>query len=102
MQSLDSDIQSVDEVSRQWLRGNDELRSYIARLVATVSAVKTELRDTQEKVWDDTGLLTGWIEQQYTIDGAPQQISAPTTLVFRRAADGWKLALFHSVPLPQP
>jgi ketosteroid isomerase-like protein len=57
------------------------------------------LRDVTEYVWDDTGLLTCWFEQRYILDGAEQQISAPTTIVFRRTAGEWKLALFHSVPL---
>ena len=101
MRSLGKDVQSVDEVSRQWLRGNDELRSYLAGLVAAVSVVHTELRGAEERVWGDTGLLTCWMEQNYTMDGNPQQISAPTTLVFRREGGEWKLALFHSIPLPE-
>jgi ketosteroid isomerase-like protein len=101
MRSLGQDVQSVDEVSRQWLRGNDELRSYLAGLVAAVSVVHTELRGAEERVWGDTGLLTCWMEQNYTMDGNAQQISAPTTLVFRREGGEWKLALFHSIPLPE-
>jgi ketosteroid isomerase-like protein len=41
------------------------------------------------------------IEQDYTLDGESQLISAPTTIVFRRDAGGWKAALFHSIPLPE-
>jgi ketosteroid isomerase-like protein len=101
LRSLGQDVQSVDEVSRQWLRGNDEVRSYLAGLVAAVSVVHTELQGAEERVWEDTGLLTCWLEQTYTIDGNPQQISAPTTLVFRREGGEWKLVLFHSIPLPE-
>ena len=101
MQLIVQDVQSVDEVSRRWLRGNDEVRGYLAGLVAAVSVIHTELREAQERVWGDTGLLTCWIEQNYTMDGNPQQISAPTTLVVRREGGSWKLALFHSIPLPE-
>ena len=101
MQLIAQDVQNVDEVSRRWLRGNDEVRGYLAGLVAAVSVVHTELREAQERVWGDTGLLTCWIEQNYTMDGNPQKVSAPTTLVFRREGGGWKLALFHSIPLPE-
>src|SRR5260221_6718517 len=101
MEFVAQDVQSVDEVSRQWLRGHEAVQRYIARLVAAVSVVNTELRDAEERLWGDTGLLTCWIDQSYTIDGDPQQISAPTTLVFRREGGDWKLALFHSIPLPE-
>ena len=101
MEFVAQDVQSVDEVSRQWLRGHEAVQRYIARLVAAVSVVNTELRDAEERLWGDTGLLTCWIDQSYTIDGNPQQISAPTTLVFRHEGGVWKLALFHSIPLPE-
>jgi ketosteroid isomerase-like protein len=101
MRSVAQDPQSVDEVSRQWLRGNDEIRGYLAGLVAAVSVVHTEVEGAEERIWGDTGLLTCWLKQSYTMDGDSQQVSAPTTLVFRRESGEWKLALFHSIPLPE-
>ena len=97
--NMDADAQSVDENSRRWLRGHDELESYLRGMIAMVTDVHTELRDVTEHVWDDTGVLTCWLEQRYTLDGDRQEISAPTTIIFRRANGEWKLALFHSVPL---
>jgi ketosteroid isomerase-like protein len=35
------------------------------------------------------------------MEGKAQHVSAPTTLVLRRQDGEWKLALFHSVPLPE-
>ena len=101
MRWVAQDAQSVDEVSRQWLRGNDEIRGYLAGVVAAVSDVHTEVEGAEERIWGDTGLLTCWLKQSYTMDGNPQQVSAPTTLVFRRESGEWKLALFHSIPLPE-
>ncbi len=101
MRSVAQDVQSIDEVSRRWLRGNDELRGYLAGLVAAVSAVRTEIEGAEERVWGDTGLLTCWMKQTYTKDGNDEQVSAPTTLVFRRESGEWKLALWHSIPLPE-
>ena len=98
---LGEDVQAVDEVSRQWLRGADALRDYIGGLVAAVSEVHTELRDGEERLWGDTGVYTCWIEQRYVLEGTAQQISAPTTLVFRRQGADWKLVLFHSIPLAE-
>ena len=60
-----------------------------------------EIRDPEERVWGDVGVLTCWLEQSYTMDGSAQQVSAPTTLVFRQEGGAWKIALFHSIPLPE-
>ena len=87
-------------ISRRWIRGS-ELESHLRQMLDQVNDVHTRLRDVTERVWDDTGVLTCWLEQRYTIEGAEQQISAPTTLVFRRSNGNWKLALFHSVPLTE-
>jgi ketosteroid isomerase-like protein len=95
---LGEDAQSVDEVSRQWLRGTDAVRDYISGLVDAVSEARTELRDGEERLWGDTGVYTCWIDQRYVLEGTAQQISAPTTLVFRRQGADWKLVLFHSIP----
>ena len=96
---LDADAQSVDENSRRWLRGRDELEGYIRQMIGMVTDVHTTLRKVTEHIWDDVGVLTCWFEQRYTLDGNNQQISAPTTMIFRRTNGEWKLALFHSVPL---
>jgi uncharacterized protein (TIGR02246 family) len=95
------DAQGVDEISRRWIRGRSEVESYLRQLLDAVSDVRTELRDPQERIWGDAGVVTCWIEQDYTLDGESQHISAPTTIVFRRDAGGWKAALFHSIPLPE-
>lgn len=96
---MDPDAEGVDEISRRWLRGRDELERYVRQMTGMVTDVHTELRDVNEHVWGDAGVLTCWFEQRYTLDGAEQHISAPTTMVFRRRDGDWKLALFHSVPL---
>jgi ketosteroid isomerase-like protein len=101
MRGAADDAQGVDELSRRWLRGRNELDAYLRQLMGAVDDVRTELRDTHEQTWNDTGLLTCWIDQDYTLDGEPQHVSAPTTMVFRRQEGAWKLTLFHSIPLPE-
>jgi ketosteroid isomerase-like protein len=95
-----SDAQGVDEISRRWIRGTDEVRTYVRGLVSMVSGVKTVFSDGSETINGDSGLLTCWMEQDYLVDGAMQHVSAPTTVMFRRESDGWKISLFHSIPLP--
>jgi ketosteroid isomerase-like protein len=97
---LADDVEGVEEISRQWLRGRDAVAEYIRQLAQQVSDLRTELRDVNERVWGDVGVVTCWLDQTYTYEDAPVRISAPTTLLFRSDAGEWKLALFHSVPLP--
>jgi ketosteroid isomerase-like protein len=94
------DIQGVDEISRRWMRGSDELDAYIRQLVTMVEDVHTTISDVHETVLGDIGLVTCWIDQDYTLEGRRQHVSAPTTVAFRRESGAWKILLFHSVPLP--
>jgi ketosteroid isomerase-like protein len=94
------DVQGVDEISRHWMRGIDEFGAYIRQLVKMVDDVHTTISDGHETVQGDMGLMTCWMEQDYTLEGKPQHVSAPTTVAFRRESGAWKILLFHSVPLP--
>jgi ketosteroid isomerase-like protein len=98
---LTGDVQSVDEISRRWLRGRGDVDNYLREVITAVSHVETQLRDAEERIWGETGVLTCWIDQDYTMNGTPQHISAPTTLILRRDGGAWKLVLWHSIPLPE-
>jgi hypothetical protein len=93
------DLRGVDEISRQWIHGRKAILDNFRQ--SQVTGLRTEVRDIKETTWGDVGLVTCWIEQDYTYQGKPQHISAPTTLLFRRMGSDWRLALFHSVPLPE-
>jgi ketosteroid isomerase-like protein len=94
------DAQGVDEISRRWIRGRDELDRNLRQTLGAVSAIRSDLQDVHEHVWGDVGVLTCWLEQDYTFEGNSQHISAPTTIVLHREAEVWKAVLFHSIPLP--
>jgi ketosteroid isomerase-like protein len=94
-----SEMQSVDEISRRWLRGLDEVAGYVRQLMGVVQDVHSTISNVNETVWGDTGTVTCWLDQGYSMEGVHQHISAPTTLVFRKEGNDWKVALFHSVPL---
>ena len=98
--SIASDAQGVDEISRRWIRGTDEVRTYVRGLVSMVAGLKTTIRDGSERISGDNGLLTCWMEQDYLLEGAMHHVSAPTTVLFRRESAEWKMSLFHSIPLP--
>jgi ketosteroid isomerase-like protein len=96
------DAQGVDEISRGWTRGRAALEAYRARLEGTVTDVRSRLSDLHATTWADTGLVTFVLDQTYSMNGQEQRLSAPTSLLFHRQDDGWKVALIHSVPLPDP
>jgi len=100
--ALDDDVESVDEITRRWLHGKAEVEGYLRQLMAgSVTDVTSRLQDVHERALGEIGIVTGWLEQDYKLDGAPQHVSAPTTILLRRGADGWKLTLFHSIPVAE-
>jgi hypothetical protein len=54
-QMLAEDVQSVDEISRRWLRGRGDVDNYLRELMPAVSDVETQLRDAEERIWGTQG-----------------------------------------------
>ena len=98
---VDDEVQGVDEIARRWMRGRPALEGYLSQLKGSVSEVRSRMSDIQEHAWDDAGLVTFVLDQTYTLDGHQQTISAPTSIVFRRRGNDWKIVLIHTVPLPE-
>jgi ketosteroid isomerase-like protein len=98
---LAPDAQGVDEISLRWLRGADDIDAYFKELEGAVDNVSSTLFDLRADEWGDVGLVTAWMEQDYMLNGEAQHVSAPTTLVLRRIEGAWRVALIHSVPLPE-
>ena len=101
VERITDDMQGVDEISRGWTRGKNEFEAKAVLLMETISDVRTEITDIVEHIWGETGVVTCWIEQDYTYEGAAQHVSAPTTVVFRRVDSGWRMAVFHSIPISE-
>jgi ketosteroid isomerase-like protein len=100
LRSSAQDVQAVDEISRRWTRGADALGAYFRQAMTMVQDIHSTINDVHESVLGDIGLVTCWLEQDYTLDGKRTHVSAPTTVAFRRESDGWKTLLIHTVPLP--
>jgi ketosteroid isomerase-like protein len=99
-QSLAREVQQVDEIARRWMRGADALEAYFRAMMPMVNDIHSTISDVHETVQGDIGFVTCWLEQDYTFEGKPTHVSAPTTLAFRRDGDAWKILLIHTVPLP--
>jgi ketosteroid isomerase-like protein len=98
---LTDDAQSVDEITRGWTRGRAAIDAYMAQLKDTISDVHSEMSDSQQTIWGDVGLVTFVLSQTYTLLGQQHTISAPTSILFRRQGNDWKIALIHTVPIAQ-
>lgn len=95
---ISPEAQGIDEVSRSWARGPGELIAFARDLIGTTQDLRSEIHDPHEVQWGDTGIVTFWLEQDYTSEGKRHHVSAPTTYVLRWEDGGWKLVLGHSVP----
>ena len=98
-ETMTQDCEGIDELSRRWLRGADEVLAQLREMEAAVTDVRSDLSDLSERIVGDTATVTCWVEQDYTWEGEEVRVSAPTTVVLRREDGRWKCALFHSVPL---
>jgi uncharacterized protein (TIGR02246 family) len=98
---ISDDGQGVDELSRRWLRGREAVAAYLRQLEGAIADVRSDLRDLNETVWGDAGVVTCWLEQDYTLEGQRQHVSAPTSVVLRREGGRWQIVLLHTIPLPE-
>ncbi len=98
--SFDADAQGIDELTRAWLRGSEQMRSYIDGILEATSDVESRLRDIAVTQIGDAAFVTGVLEQDYDLEGERQSVVAPTTFGLRRTDGVWRICLFHSVPIP--
>jgi ketosteroid isomerase-like protein len=96
------DVRAVDELSGGWCRGREALEEYYEQLKETVDSIESQLKGIEAVEWGDAGLVMCELTQRYQMGGKEQRIRAPTSVVFRREAGGWKIVLIHSVPLAEP
>lgn len=97
---LTDDAQGIDEVRGGWMRGREAIEAYLGELAKTVDRLHSEVRELQATEWGDAGVVTCVVDQTYTLDGEEQRVTSPTSMALRREGGEWKVALFHSVPLP--
>jgi hypothetical protein len=96
-----ADVMGIDEISRAWIRDQEGMDAYFRGLEGQVTDVATTLFDLSEQIWGDTAMVTGWMEQDYKVQGEPVHISSPFTVALRRDGDTWKVALVHAIPLQE-
>src|ERR1700674_1393729 len=87
IKSAAKDVQTVDEISRRWQRGIDALALYFRQTMGMVEDIQSTINDVHESVHGDIGLVTCWLEQDYTLEGKRTHVSAPTPVDLRRQTD---------------
>jgi len=97
---LSEDPQATDEITRGWLRGRAALAAYFVENLPRITEVNSRINEAEERRWGDVEVDTFVLRQSYVYDGTRYDIEAPTTMIWRREGDTWKLALMHSIPLP--
>jgi ketosteroid isomerase-like protein len=95
------DVRGIDEISRAWIRDQEGMDAYFRGLEGQVTDIATTVFDLSEQIWGETAIVTGWMEQDYKVQGEPVHISSPFTVALRRDGDTWKVALVHAIPLPE-
>ncbi|MFI0433045.1 MAG: YybH family protein [Candidatus Nanopelagicales bacterium] len=95
------DAVGIDEVSRGWLRGRDQIASYTTALLGQLQSCSSELLDVHESVTGDIALVTAILRQEYTLGGEAQSVQMPATFVLRRDGGRWRVLLFHALPIPE-
>ncbi len=63
--------------------------------------MRSQISDFHGTTWSDTGLVTFALDQTYSMNGQKRTLSAPTSMLFRQRNDEWKIAMIHSVPIPE-
>jgi ketosteroid isomerase-like protein len=97
---LTEDSQSVDENTRAWTRGRAAIEGYLSQLEGSASDAHSRMSDVRETLWGDVGLVTFVLDQTYKMNGEERSISAPTSILLVRQNGDWKIALIHTVPIP--
>ena len=94
------DAQGIDEISRDWLRGRAAVEKYWTDNLPRLSEIHSTIEQSEVRRWDDVEVETFVLQQHYVYDDMVVRIEAPTTIIWRREDDAWRIALFHSIPLP--
>ncbi len=94
--------QATDEMTRGWVRGRPALEAYFTENLPRLSDIHSRLEDVVVSRWGDVEVETMVLHQSYVLDGRPCEVDAPTTLVWLREGEEWRLAVVHSIPVAPP
>jgi ketosteroid isomerase-like protein len=94
------DVQKADEMTTGWLRGRAAFAAHLAEGLPALSDCRSRLDDAHVERWGDVEVETFMLHQSYVYSGTQFEIQAPTTVIWRREADAWRVVLINSVGIP--
>lgn len=93
------DAAAVDETTKGWARGRAAVAAVWMPVIESLTSASSQVDELVVQELGENVMVTCRLRQTYVIDGVETRIDAPTSFVLRRARDGWKIVLFHSVPV---
>ena len=93
------DAAAVDETTKGWARGRAAVAAVWRPVIESLTSASSQIDELVVQELGENVLVTCRLRQTYVIGGVETRIDAPTTFVLRRTGDGWKIVLFHSVPV---
>lgn len=97
------DVAMVDEISRSWLRGIEAVATQIRAVVPATTGLSSTVKDLHLRpLGPEAVMVTGWLDQSYTLDGQPQTISAPLSACLESQGGTWRVVSLHAIPLGDP
>jgi ketosteroid isomerase-like protein len=88
----------MDEVTRGWVRARAAIETYFHDLLPAISDIHSTVTDLEAWSRGDVEVETCMVHQTGGFGGKNVELDAPTTTIWRREGDTWKLALIHTVP----
>lgn len=99
MACMSADVAGVDETTRSFVRGRGAMAEHVGAQLEAVSSVTSRISDWNETVVGEAAFATCVLHQSYVIGGDTISLVAPTSFALRVEDGGWRICLFHSVPL---
>jgi ketosteroid isomerase-like protein len=86
----------TDDLAGGWLRGPAAIGEHFAAMGPRYEDSHTVLEDVEVTATTDTAVLTCIVHYEMRWDGTPGTWRWPTTMIFRRQAGEWRLAVVHT------
>lgn len=102
LEEMGADIAMVDEISRRWLRGREPVSAQLRAVVPVTTGLSSAVKDLHTQPLGNAAVVvTGWLDQSYTLDGQTQTISAPLSACLESRDGRWLVVSLHAIPLPE-
>jgi ketosteroid isomerase-like protein len=90
------DAMETDDLAGGWLRGPAAIGEHFAGMGPRYEDSHTTLEDVEVAETTDTAVITCVVHYEMRWDGQPGTWRWPTTMIFKRQAGEWRLALVHT------